>query len=114
MTYPHIWLAFVLTLMGLENWMKYLPCDSVKINSDRLTEYLAIMVGSFLIHGHVPQFMLMATLVPIIKDKLASISISKNYRSVCITSLVLKLVDWVTINLFGETLGFHNLQFGYQ
>ena len=28
MTYPHIWLAFALTLMGLENLMKYLPCAS--------------------------------------------------------------------------------------
>ena len=27
MTFPHIWLAFALTLMGLENWMKYLPCE---------------------------------------------------------------------------------------
>ena len=26
MTYPHIWLAFASTLMGLEKWMKYLPC----------------------------------------------------------------------------------------
>ena len=32
----------------------------------------------------------------------------------CITSLLLKLVDWITINLFGEALGFHKLQFAYQ
>ena len=88
--------------------------DCLKINSRTLLDYLAIMIQSFLIHGHVPQFMLMATLVPIIKDKLSSISSSKNYRSVCITSLVLKLVDWITINLFGSSLGFHKLQFAYQ
>ena len=58
--------------------------------------------------------MLLSTLVPIIKDKLGSINVSKNYRSVCITSLILKQFDWITINLFGEVLGFHDLQFAYQ
>ena len=85
--------------------------DLLKINSDILLEYISKMIKSFLIHAHVPQFMLLATLVPIIKDKLASVNISKNYRSVRITSLILKLVDWVTINLFGNALGFHKLQF---
>ena len=88
--------------------------DLLKLNSDILLDYISKMIKSFLVHGHVPQFMLLATLVPIVKDKLASINISKNYRSVCITSLILKLVDWITINLFGDSLGFHKLQFAYQ
>ena len=58
--------------------------------------------------------MLLSTLVPIIKDKLGSINISKNYRSVCITSLILKQLDWIMISLFGEALRFHDLQFAYQ
>ena len=58
--------------------------------------------------------MLLSTLVPIIKDKLASINISKNYRSFCITSLIRKEFDWITVNLFGDSLGFHDLQFAYQ
>ena len=88
--------------------------DCLKINSDLLAEYTAVMIRSFLVHGHIPLFMLLSTLVPIIKDKLASINISKNYRSVCITSLILKEFDWITVNLFGDTLGFHDLQFAYQ
>ena len=50
--------------------------DVLKINSDILCDYISKMIKSFLIHAHVPQFMLLATLVPIIKDKLASINIS--------------------------------------
>jgi hypothetical protein len=45
---------------------------------------------------------------------LGSINMSKNYRSVCLTSLILKQIDWVTISLFGENIGFHDLQFAYQ
>ena len=88
--------------------------DCLKTDSVRLAEHTSSMLKSFLIHGHIPQFMLVSTLVPIIKDKLASINISKNYRSVCITSLILKQLDWVTLNLFGDSMQFHDLQFAYQ
>ena len=88
--------------------------DCLKVDSDVMAEYIAIMLRSFLIHGHIPQFLLLSTLVPIIKDKLGPINSSKNYRSVCITALVLKLLDWIIIILFGDVLGFHDLQFAYQ
>ena len=77
-------------------------------------ELLAIIIQCFLIHGHVTIFLLLATLVPIIKDKLGSINSSKNYRSIAISSLILKMFDWIVILLFGETLGLHDLQFAYQ
>ena len=88
--------------------------DCVKVDSDRLAELLSIIFQSYLVHGHVTRFLLLATLVPIIKDKLGSINSSKNYRSIAISSLVLKLIDWVIIILFGETLGLNDLQFAYQ
>ena len=59
-------------------------------------------------------FLLIATLVPIIKDKLGSVNSSKNYRSIALSSLVLKLLDWVIILLFGDTLGVDQHQFAYQ
>ena len=88
--------------------------DCMKVSSELLAEHISSMIKSFLIHGHIPQFLLLSTLVPIIKDKLGSINVSKNYRSVCLTSLILKQIDWVTISLFGENIGFHDLQFAYQ
>ena len=72
------------------------------------------MIRSSLIHGHIPQFLLLSTLVPIIKDKLGSINMSKNYRSVCITSVILKQNDWIIISLFSDNIGFHDLQLAYQ
>ena len=38
----------------------------------------------------------------------------KNYRSIAISSLVLKIFDWMIILLFGDTFGLHDLQFAYQ
>ena len=72
------------------------------------------VIQSFLIHSHVPSILLLATLVPIIKDKLGSISSSKNYRSIAISSLVLKLIDWIFLMLFGEKFCLSDLQFAYQ
>merc|ERR1711942_290124 len=79
-----------------------------------LHEKLSSMIQSFLVHGHVTLVLLLATLVPIIKDKLGSISSSKNYRSIALSSQVLKLFDWVILLLFGEYLGVDQLQFAYQ
>ena len=76
--------------------------------------YLAIVFRSWLTHGHVTQLLLLSTLVPIIKDKLGSLCSSDNYRSIAISSLILKIFDWVLIILYGDKLFFDDLQFGYQ
>ena len=41
-------------------------------------------------------------------------STSKNYRSIAISSLILKILDWIILILFGQTLGLDDLQFAYQ
>ena len=65
-------------------------------------------------HGHISNFLLISTLLPIIKDKLGDTSVSKNYRSIAISSVILKLFDWVIILLYGDNLKLHDLQFAYQ
>ena len=88
--------------------------DCIKVESDLLAELLAVIIRCYLVHGHVTRFLLLATLVPIIKDKLGCINSSKNYRSIAISSLILKMLDWIFILLFGDNLGLHDLQFAYQ
>ena len=69
--------------------------DCIKVESGKLTALLSIIIRCYLVHGHVTRFLLLATLVPIIKDKLGTVNISKNYRSIAISSLVLKVLDWI-------------------
>ena len=88
--------------------------DCLKHATDDLFEKLAAVIRCFLIHGHVTYFLLLATLVPLIKDKLGKINTSKNYRTIAISSLVLKLLDWIILILFGAKLGIDDLQFAYQ
>ena len=95
------------------------PClnfssDCIKNGTKELFENLAVVIKCFLIHGHVSYFLLLATLVPLIKDKLGSLNSSKNYRTIAISSLILKLLDWIILILFGSKLGIDDLQFAYQ
>ena len=88
--------------------------DCVKNGTNQLFEKLSISLKSFLIHGHITYFLLLATLLPIIKDKLGSINSSSNYRSIAISSLILKLLDWIILIIYGDVLGVDELQFAYQ
>ena len=88
--------------------------DSMKHGPDPLFDKLAVAIRCYLIHGHVTVFLLLATLFPIIKDKLGRVDSSKNYRSIALSSLVLKLIDWIILLLFGISLGLDDLQFAYQ
>ena len=72
------------------------------------------ILQAILTHSHVSLFLLLAVLVPIVKDKLGDVSSSKNYRSIAISSLILKIFDWLVILLFGATFGLDDLQFSYQ
>ena len=88
--------------------------DCLKNAPVELFSHLSNIIKSFLIHSHVSTVLLLSTLVPIIKDKFGNVCSSKNYRSIAISSLFLKIVDWVVILLYGDCLNLHDLQFAYQ
>ena len=88
--------------------------DCFKNAGDVLYDKLCTVIQGFLVHGHVTLVLLLATLVPIIKDKLGSISASKNYRSIAISSIMLKLFDWIFLLLFGSKFNLNDFQYAYQ
>ena len=57
---------------------------------------------------------MVSTVIPQIKDKLGDISLSNNYRSIALSSLILKIFDWIISLLHGAKLSTDELQFGYQ
>ena len=61
-----------------------------------------------------PKFLLICSLLPLVKDKLGNISSSDNYRAIAISSLLLKIYDWVILILFSDKFKTHDLQFGFQ
>ena len=63
---------------------------------------------------NVSNILLVATIIPLIKDKLGDVESSENYRSIALSSVILKIIDWIMIILFGKKLGLDELQFSYQ
>ncbi len=88
--------------------------DCIKRAPKSFFQHISNMIKSFLIHGHVSNLLLVATIIPLIKDKLGDMESSDNYRSIALSSVILKVFDWVVITLFGDVLGLDELQFSYQ
>ena len=88
--------------------------DCLKNGPELLLKHLELMIKAFLVHGHVSEILLLATMVPIVKDKLGDLCSSTNYRSIAISSVILKLLDWIIINIFGHILELDDFQFGFQ
>ena len=88
--------------------------DFFKGAPDILFHHLAEVIKSFRVHGHVCQHLLLASLVPLVKDKLGDLCSSANYRSIALSSIFLKLLDWIVIICYGHLLKLDDLQFGFQ
>ena len=88
--------------------------DCIKNAPLILCELLAKLFKIYLIRGHISSVIMVSTVIPLIKDKLGDISSSNNYRSIALSSLVLKMFDWIILLLHGDKLGTDELQLGYQ
>ena len=70
----------------------------------KLFEHLTAMIRMFLVHGSIPPFILVCTLMPLVKDDFGDITSSNNYRAIAGGCLILKLLDIVFILLEGDKL----------
>jgi len=62
----------------------------------------------------VPTFLLICTLIPIIKDNLGDAASSENYRAIAIGNLILKWFDSLILIIENDKLNMDELQFGFQ
>ena len=87
--------------------------DAFINGSENISEPISFLIRTFLIHGFVPIFLLICSLVPLVKDKLGDLNSSENYRAIAISSLLLKILDWVILLLHGDKIQASDLQFGF-
>ena len=79
-----------------------------------LSEYLALVFQSPFIHGYLPNKILLANLQPIIKNKVGSKSSSPNYGDTGISSLILKILHLLFLDICQDALSVSEQQFGFQ
>ena len=78
--------------------------DSLMNASNKLIDHVTTLFKRFLATGKIPDFLLLCTLVPIVKDNLDDIAIRDNYRAIAIGSLILKWFDWLLLILNSDKL----------
>ena len=106
----------------LSNFSQYnIPLTQLNFNSDclrnapdELFKIIAILFQSLAVHGVMPDIILYCAIIPIVKDPSGSLESSSNYRGIAISSLFLKIWDWVILLLYGDALSSDELQFGFQ
>ena len=88
--------------------------ECLKNASVVLCEQLTLLFRHYLTHGYISLALMLPTLISLVKDKLGDITSSNNYRSIALSSLILKVIDWVVLLLHKDGLNIDELQFGFQ
>ena len=88
--------------------------DCFKNDPVELFIHPAKIIRCFIYPRHVSKFLLISSQIPLVKDKFSHKTLSKNYRSIAISSLICKLIDIIIIDLYGDVFRTAELQFGFQ
>ena len=88
--------------------------DCLRNGPDTLYQVIAMLFKGLAIHGFMPALLLFCAIIPLVKDPSGSLDSSANYRGIAISSLFLKIWDWIVIMLYGEALSSDELQFGFK
>ena len=88
--------------------------DALKHGQTVLAPHLAALLRMFLTHGHVTEVFLKSALVPIVKDNNRSLSDSSNYRAIAISSIIMKLIDNVILEVEPTAFSTSSYQYGFQ
>ena len=88
--------------------------DAIKACPDSFFQCLADVFRSWLIHGTVTLSFLACAFLPLFKGGLKDPAKTDSYRAVAGASVILKIFDYVILNIWGDLLGSDSLQFGYK
>ena len=88
--------------------------NAMKLTAEVIAKPLSYIFKAYLIHGHFTNNFLLSSLIPIVKNKVKSSSDSSNYRLIAISSLLLKVMDLLILELCSECLTVSSLQFGFE
>ena len=79
-----------------------------------LSTHISLFLKSCFIHGYIPDNLLTCAIILLVKSSQKSNQDSGNYRGIALSSLFLKIFDWVVLILFHNELICDENQFGFQ
>ena len=91
-----------------------LSSNHIIYGSNLLYAKIARLCTSMIHHGYASPNLRISTIIPIVKNKKASINDSSNYRGIALSSMLSKLVDIIIIKKQSKHLNSSDLQFGFK
>ena len=91
-----------------------LSAEHIKYAGQVLPVMLSLFVSSVLAHGHIPLSLIKSTVVPIIKDKNKRIADKSNYRPICLSNVITKVIEYVLLHRLEGFLSTTGNQFGFK
>ena len=88
--------------------------EHLKHSSNRIVPMLAMCFTGLFIHGMLPPSMISVVLVPIVKDKRASVCSTSNYRPIALASIMSKLLEKIILNRISDNLVTNPNQIGFK
>ena len=88
--------------------------DLLLHSPDSMFDALAAVFRSWLIHGTVSRHLLVTAFLPFLKSPLKDPTDSDSYRAIAGSSQILKLFDYVVLDLWGHLLDSDGLQLGFK
>ena len=91
-----------------------LSSDAFKKAPRELHLHLALLLSCMLHHSCAPAGVLNSTLRPIPKNRKKSLNDSGNFRSIAVSSILLKILDKIVLKKHDQVLSTSDLQFGFK
>ena len=88
--------------------------DAILNAPDQLFHVLAAIFRSFLVHGTITVQLLSCAFIPLFKGGLKNPESFDSYRAIAGASLILKLFEYVILNIWGDLLQTDSMQFGFK
>ena len=73
-----------------------------------------MLLNSMLIHGYLPDDLMLTHIIPIVKNKKGDITSKDNYRPIAISSVLSKVFELILIARYSDYLDTSHNQFGYK
>ena len=88
--------------------------EAIKYGNNIISPHLCSIFKFYISHNHITDSLLKSALVPIIKDPNSSHASSDNYRAIAISSIIVKTLDYVILELQPEAFRTSQYQFGFK
>jgi hypothetical protein len=82
--------------------------------SHKLTVYLSFLLNAMLSHGCSPDALSRSTVIPIPKNVRKSLNSSDNYRGIALSSIIGKILDYIILDKYSDSLLSSDAQFGFK